>query len=295
MESFDVEVMPFTYIMKDGEHPDDLWTSMTPHEFYERLRKGERSSTAQVPYAVIHEALTRVATSGVPTVFICFSRRLSGTFENILSIWDDIRKDYPEAELHIVDSKLASPAEGLLAMEAVRQCDRGLTAAELAAWVEEARYYVHGYFTLANLETLRRGGRIPDMAAIAGARLDIKPILTFDLEGGLAFFGAARGRKKAIKQLVQIFQDRFQENSSHTVIVASADAEKDQRDLTEQILKSSSKLSIWQTSIGPTIGSHTGPDMLGVTFWGADRRENMPLTDRIAKAITGQKKPQEKP
>jgi DegV family protein with EDD domain len=290
MESFDVEIIPFTYIMDDGEHSDDLWVSMTPHEFYDRLRKGERSFTAQVPYGIMHAALTRVAKSGIPTVFICFSSRLSGSFENIVSIWDEIKKDYPDAELHIVDSKLASPAEGLLAIEAVRQCDHGLTAAELAAWVEEARYYVHAYFMLAGLETLRRGGRIPDMAAIAGAKLDIKPILTFDLEGGLAFFGAARGRKKAIKQLVQIFKDRFQENSPRTVIVASADAEKDQRDLTEQILKSTSKLSIWQASIGPVIGSHTGPGLLGVTFWGADRRENMPLTDRIAKAITGRKK-----
>jgi DegV family protein with EDD domain len=290
MESFDVEIMPFTYIMDDGEHTDDLWVSMTPHEFYERLRKGEHSSTAQVPYGVMHAALTHVALSGMPTVFICFSSSLSGSFENIISIWDEVKKDYPEAELHLVDSKLASPAEGLLAMEAVRQRDRGLSAAELAAWVKEARYYVHAYFTLSGLETLRRGGRIPDMAAIAGAKLDIKPILTFDLEGGLTFFSAARGRKKAIKQLTQIFKDRFQESSSRTVIVASADATKDQKELTEQILKSSGKLSIWQTSIGPVIGSHTGPDVLGVTFWGSDRRENMPLADRIAKAITGRKR-----
>jgi DegV family protein with EDD domain len=290
MESFDVEVMPFTYIMEDGEHPDDLWTSMTPHEFYERLRKGEQSTTAQVPYGHIREMLTRVAVSGVPTVFICFSGGLGGTYENAIMAWNEIRKDYPKAEFYAVDSKLACAAEGLLAMEAVRQCDRGLTAAELAAWAEEARYYVHGYFTLAGLETLRRGGRIPDMAAIAGAKLDIKPILSFDLDGRLAFVGAARGRKKAIKQLIQIFHERFQNNSPRTVFVGSADAPKDQKTLTEHILESSDELSIWQTSIGPVIGSHVGPGMLGVTFWGPDRRESMSLADRIAKAVSGRKK-----
>jgi DegV family protein with EDD domain len=291
MKSFDVEVMSFTYIMEDGEHPDDLWTAVTPHAFYERLRKGERSSTAQVPYGVIHAMLTRVATSGVPTVFICFSSCLSGTFENIVSTWDEIKKDYPKAELHIVDSKLACVAEGLLAMEAVRQCDRGLTAAELAAWAEEARYYVHGYFTLAGLETLRRGGRIPDMAAIAGAKLDIKPILSFDLDGRLAFVGAARGRKKAIKQMAQTFHDRFQDSSSRTVIVGSADSEKDQKALTEQIMRSSDELSIWQSSVGPVIGSHVGPGMLAFALWGSDRRESMSLADRIAKAVSGRKNP----
>jgi DegV family protein with EDD domain len=144
VESFDVEVMPFTYIMEDGDHLDDLWTSMTPHEFYERLRKGEHSSTSQVPYGMIHATLTRVAQSGVPSVFICFSSCLSGTYETIVSVWDEMKGDYPDAELYLVDSKLASAAEGLLIIEAVRQLDRGLTAAELAAWAEEARYYVHG-------------------------------------------------------------------------------------------------------------------------------------------------------
>lgn len=279
--------MPFTYIMEDGEHLDDLWTGMSPHEFYDRMRKGELTSTTQVPYARIHESLERAAQSEMPSVFICFSSCLSGTYESILSAWENLKGDYPNAEIYIVDSKLASAAEGLLAIEAVRQWDRGLTAAELAAWVEEARYYVHGYFTLAGLETLRRGGRIPDMAAIAGSKLDIKPILTFDLDGRLAFFGAARGRKKSVKQLLQIFQDRYQADSSSTVIVASADAEKEQKGFTEQLLKMPNELSLWQTSIGPVIGSHVGPDMLAVIFWGADRRESMTLTDRIARAITG--------
>jgi DegV family protein with EDD domain len=289
VESFNVEVMPFTYVMDDGDHLDDLWTSMAPHEFYERLRKGEHSSTSQVPYGTIRDTLTRAATSGVPTVFICFSSRLSGTYESVVSVWDEIKDGYPDAEMHIVDSKLASAAEGLLVMEAVRQCDRGLTAAELAAWTEEARYYVHGYFTLAGLETLRRGGRIPDMAAIAGAKLDIRPILSFDLDGNLAFFGAARGRKKSIQQLVQIFQERFQDTSSRMVIVAAADADKERTALAERILKSPDKLSIWQTSIGPVIGSHVGADMIAIVFWGSDRREHMSLTDRIAKAVSGRK------
>jgi DegV family protein with EDD domain len=216
---------------------------------------------------------------------------LSGTYDNILAVWDEVKPEYPEAEFYIVDSKLASAAEGLLVMEAVRQRDRGLTAAELAAWVEEARYYVHGYFTLAGLETLRRGGRIPDMAAVAGAKLDIRPIISFDLDGNLAFFGAARGRKKSIKQLLQIFHDRYQENSSRMVMVVAADADKERTALAEQFLKMPERLSVWQTSVGPVIGSHVGPDMIAIVFWGPDRRESMSLTDRIAKAVSGRKHP----
>lgn len=290
VESFDVEVMPFTYIMDDGEHLDDLWTSMSPHDFYERMRKGEHPTTSQVPTATIHKTLEEAAQTGVPTVFLCFSSCLSGTFESILHTWDSMKPDYPDFELHIVDSRLASVAEGLLVVEAVRQCNRGLTASELAEWAREARFYVHGYFTLDGLETLRRGGRIPDMAAVAGAKLDIKPILTFDLDGRLTFFGAARGRKKSLKQLMNIFAERSDLHLQNTVIIGAADADKEQKMLVEQVLNSSKEVAMWQCSIGPVIGSHVGPEMMAVVFWGPDRRENMLLTDRIAKAVSGFKR-----
>jgi len=289
VESFDVEVLPFTYVMEDGEHIDDLWCSMTPHDFYERLRKGEQSTTSQVPYGTLWNMLKRIADEGVPTVFVCFSSRLSGTYESAVCAWNDLKAEYPGFEMYIIDSKLASVAEGLLAMETVRQCDRGLTATELAEWVREARYYVHGYFTLSGLETLRRGGRIPDMAAIAGAKLDIKPILSFDLDGGLAFFSAARGRKKSLKQLLEIFDDRFDDKASHTVFIASSDAEKEQQGLAEHLLRKATKLSVWHSSVGPVIGSHVGPDMVAIVFWGPDRRQYMSLTDRIAKAVSGRR------
>ena len=289
VESYDVELLSFTYCMNDGDHLDDLWTSMTPHEFYERMRKGEQPSTSQVPFGTLYDLLRKAAEEGTPTVYICFTACLSGTYASAVSVWNDMKADYPDFEIHIVDSKLPSAAEGLLVMEAVRQCDRGLTAAELADWVREARYYVQGFFTLAGFETLARGGRIPDMAAIAGAKLDIKPILSFDADGCLTFFGAARGRKKSIKQLLQIFEDRVEDDSPGTVIVASADAGKEQTAVAEQLLKSSHELSVWQTSIGPVIGSHVGPDMLAIVFWGSDRRKNMSLTDRIAKAVSGRR------
>lgn len=286
VDSFDVEVMKFAYFMDDGEHLDDLGVSIPPHEFYGRMRKGEEPQTSQVPYADIVETFERAAQSGVPTVFLLFSSGLSGTYETAIQVLADTREKYPQAELYIVDTLLASAAEGLLVMEAIRQLDRGLTAKELVAWAEEARYYVHGYFTLTDLETLRRGGRIPNMAAIAGAKLDIKPILTIDLTGRLAFHSVARGRKKAIKQLLHIYAEHTASEYSDSMLVASADAEKELISLKEQVLKMDRTPAIWSTTIGPVIGSHVGPDMLALVFWGPDRRNEISITDCIANAVS---------
>jgi hypothetical protein len=70
-------------------------------------------------------------------------------------------------------------------------------------------------------------------------------------------------------------------------MAVGADCEKEQKLLVDQLLKTSDDLSIWRTSIGPVIGSHVGPDMLALVFWGPDRREKITITDRIANAVTG--------
>jgi DegV family protein with EDD domain len=286
--SFGVELIEFTFLMSDGEHLDDLGVSMPYREFYERMRKGEQPKTAQVPYVNLHRYFQRACQSGIPTVYLCFTAALSGTFDTALQVRDDLLAQYPQAELYVVDTKLPSAAEGLLVVEAMRQLDRGLTAKEMVAWAEEARYYVNGFFTLPDLESLRRGGRIPDMAAVAGSKLDIKPILTFDIDGRLIFAGVARGRKKSLKQLLQFYNERRQDDANNTIIIASADALKEQKSLAEHLLKTyEGKVSLWQTQIGPVIGSHVGPGMIALVFWGPDRRKRISLGDRIANVVSG--------
>jgi DegV family protein with EDD domain len=290
VSSYDVELIRFTYMMSDGEHIDDLGMTLSHHDFYELMRKGERPTTTQVPVSEITACFERVVARGVPAVYLSFAAALSGSYDTTVMIRDEMVRNNPGLELYVVDTKLPSAAEGLLVMEAVRQMGRGLTAKELVAWAEEARYYVNGFFTMPDLESLRRGGRIPDMAAVVGSKLDIKPIITYDLEGNLTFHSVARGRKKAIKQLLQIYQERQEDNILNTVLVCSADAIKEQQTLAEQVLKvSTNQIMLWQTQIGTVIGSHVGPGMIAIVFWGPDRRGRLSLSDRIANRIADAK------
>jgi len=290
-DSLGVGLLQFPFTMDDGERFDDLGLSMSPHAFYDRLRKGERASTSQIPYSMLLDAFEKAAAEPLPTVFLAFSSGLSSTFGMMLQILEETRRKYPESEIYVVDTLLASVAEGFLVWEAVRQAERGLSARELVSWVEEARWFVNPYFTLPDLETLRCGGRIPDVAALVGGKLDIKPILSFDLTGHLAFHGAVRGRKKAVKQLVQLYLERSSDDRPGTVLLASADAPKELKDIEEQLLRGIPGLAptIYSMSVGPVIGAHTGPDLLALVFWGRDRRQDLSLTDRIANAVSGRK------
>lgn len=281
-----VTVVSFAYLMDGEEHPDDMFESITPHEFYEKMRKGADCSTMQVPYATFDKVFREAIESGVPTVFISFSSALSGTYETAEMVQRQLLEEYPDAEFYLVDSKLASIAEGVLVFEALRQRERGLTAQEMVDWVNEAHNYVNEQFTLDSLEWLRKGGRIPASVAFAGSKLDVKPVLDISLDGSLSLCGVARGRKKALRQLVDFYQSHIEETGVGTqIVIGNADCPKDAEKLKEMLLKVDPTLLFLDTSIGPVIGSHVGPGMLAISFFGKDAREEMSVSDRIAKRI----------
>ena len=151
-----VQLLEFPYIDEKGEHSDDLYRTITPHEFYEGMRAGSQPSTAQVPVTVFHDVFSKAIESGVPTVYLSCTSGLSGSFNTAVMMRDQLIAEHPEAELYVVDTYLASVAEALLVYEALNQRDNGMTARELAAWAEEARYFVDAEFMVDDLESLRR-------------------------------------------------------------------------------------------------------------------------------------------
>ena len=283
-----IELLRFPYIMSDGEHLDDLYQTTSAHDFYQAMRDGEEPTTAQVAVPVFQEAFGRAIESGVPTVYLSFTSGLSGSFDVACLVRDQLLAEHPEAELYLVDTLQASVAEGLLVYEAIQQRDKGLTARELAEWASEARFFVDAEFMVEDLESLRRGGRIPGSVAYAGSKLDVKPLLAIATDGKLSLSGVARGRKKGIKQLVEYYQRRVaKEGPGRCVVVAHADCQKDADRLKEMLARLDESILFLECDIGPVIGSHVGPGMIAVVFWGSDRREELSVADRIARKVKG--------
>lgn len=281
-----VELLRFPFMLDGEEHFDDMFESIPARDFYGRMRKGADVSTAQIPIPVLTETFTRAIESGVPTVYLGFTSGLSGNFGTVELVRDQLVAEHPDAELYVVDTHLASIAEGLLVYEAIRQRARGLTASELVAWANEARYYVNELFTLDELEWLRKGGRIPATVAFAGSKLDVKPMLDISIDGKLSLTGVARGRKKGIRQLAEFYRRNAVElGCGSYVVIGSADCPKDVERLKDEIVKIDDTVLFLEACIGPVIGSHVGPGMLAVSFMGKDTREDLSVSDRIAKKV----------
>lgn len=281
-----IDLLKFPYVCNGGTFEDDLFGSRTPEDFYNGMRNGDEPTTAQLTIPMLQEMFERAAQDGTPTVYLSFTSGLSGSYDVAMIVRDMVLAEHPDFELYVVDTLLPSVAEGMLVMEAINQWEKGMTAAELVAWAEEARFFVDEIFMVEDLNALRRGGRIPSTVAVAGSALDVKPLLTVDAEGKLAMTGIARGRKKGIKQMVEYFlKNAADPETAQLVVVAQADCPKDVQRMKDALLKVNPNLLFLDANIGPVIGSHVGPEMIAIGFWGNDQRKKLSVAERIAKRV----------
>lgn len=301
-EKAGLTVLNFNYVETSKEAgknaltgTDDMYESISAHEFYERMRHGAQPMTSQPSQLAFEEAFRAAVESGVPTIYLAFSSGLSGCYEGACMaahrLCDERGAAKPEdIGLYVVDLKVGSTPQGLVISEAVRQRDRGLTAPELAAWAAEARYFVQTMFMVDDLNALHRGGRIPASVAVAGTKLDVKPLLSFDIDGRLAVVGVARGRKKGLRRMAEFYlKNHATDMYSAIAAVGNADAPGDAKRLCELIEREDDATRFLQTSIGPTIGCHVGPGMVSISFWGQDRRHQTSISDKIAGMVRGRK------
>lgn len=268
----ELEVLPLTMHMDGQDYPNDLaGTAISNQEFYKRIRAGKLATTSAVNVGQFQDAMRRVLESGRDIVCVCFSSALSTTYQSAVIAAADLRAEFPEAEIHVVDSLSASLGQGLLLYLAVEQKRKGLTAAELAKWVEDNRLTVCHWFTVDDLNFLKRGGRVSATTALLGTMLSIKPIMHTSDEGKLVPVSKARGRKAAIAALLDKIEALGIHPEKQTMFICHADCEEDAKAVAKTIQDRFGTPTVHINYIGPVIGSHTGPNTMGIFFVGTQR------------------------
>ena len=268
----ELEVLPLTMHMDGQDYPNDLaGTAISNQEFYKRIRAGKLATTSAVNVGQFQDAMRRVLESGRDIVCVCFSSALSTTYQSAVIAAEDLRAEFPEAEIHVVDSLSASLGQGLLLYLAVEQKRKGLTAAELAKWVEDNRLTVCHWFTVDDLNFLKRGGRVSATTALLGTMLSIKPIMHTSDEGKLVPVSKVRGRKAAIAALLDKIEALGIHPEKQTMFICHADCEEDAKAVAQTIQDRFGTPTVHINYIGPVIGSHTGPNTMGIFFVGTQR------------------------
>lgn len=268
VEELGLEVVKFPYVLDGVEYIDDFGRSQSHADFYASMRAGHHPTTTQIPRQAFADSFRAHAEAGEPLLYLGFSSALSGTFDAAWTVRAEVMADFPDADIRLLDTKAASVAQGLLVYEAAKQWRAGRTLDEIEAWVTAERPRLNGWFTINDLETLKRGGRLPGAVAAAGTLLDVKPILHVTADGKLEIKRSVRGRQKSMRALADTIVQRGESVEAQTIVLGHGDAIEDLELLRELVAERVSAADVITMEVGPVIGTHTGPGMLAVVFWG---------------------------
>ncbi len=268
LKSNDILVIPHYYNVEEDMYGDG--NELTIVEFYNEMRAGKKAGTAASNPAVIEEKFTEVAKQGKDILHISFSSQLSCGCQNIINGGNEIKEEYPDFEIEVVDTLSGTLGEGIILQMAVELKKEGKSMAEVAAALREAVPHVNTILTVDDLDTLYRGGRLSKTSAVVGGVIGIKPIIAINAEGKLAATGKARGRKKAFNILLETMEANLGSYKDKQLFIgiAHGDAEEDALVLKKMIEDKFGFDKFVIEPIGPSIGAHTGPGAIGLTFLG---------------------------
>ena len=267
-----VTVLPMTYTIGEKSYRNDPEeTDLSSGDFYDMLRGGAMSTTSQINVETFREVAGKMARDGFDVLYVGFSSGLSGTFNSARIAFEDLSAEYPEHKFLAVDSLCASMGEGLLVYHAAQQQKAGRSIEETARWLEENKLHLAHWFTVDDLNHLKRGGRVSGAAAFFGTMLNIKPVLHVDDAGHLIPMEKVRGRKASLDALVAHMEKDAVDPASQTVFISHGDCLEVARYVERQIRE---KLGVRQVElgfIGPVIGAHSGPGTVALFFLGKER------------------------
>ena len=257
IEKYDIGLLSFLSIF--GEETYVTGKEITNAEFYEKLEASDKiPTTAQTPYGDMYDYLMEQAKTHDSVIYFTISSKGSGQYHTATLVADEIKEDYPEADIHIVDSEKFSLYIAQTAVHAAELAKQGM---EAEAIVEDCKKYIKTwrcYLLVDTLKYLEKGGRINKTTAVVGTLLDIKPILT--IENGLVEnMDKLRGNKKLVNKLIdKITEDPDFNSENPEFLVVQSDDKKGQEACEKLEAQFGEGCVKMYSEFGPIVGTHIG-------------------------------------
>ena len=271
-EELDVSVLPLHFTIQGKEYADlPDRRDMEPHVLYDLLRQGEMGKTSALNANDYTEIMTPMLEAGQDILVLAFSSGLSTTYQSSVIAVEELREKYPDRKIYTVDTLAASLGEGLLVWYAAKMREEGKSIEEVRDWVEDHKLNLAHWFTVDELNHLKRGGRVSAATALVGTMLSIKPVLHVDNEGHLINMSKARGRAASLKALVDKMEATVVDPASQTVFISHGDSEADAKKVADMVKERFGVEVKVIDYVGPVIGCHSGPGTIALFFLGSER------------------------
>ena len=265
----------FHYELGGTDYLDDLGQTMPPAELYRRMLAGEDVKTSQVSIGEYADFFRKIFDEGKDILHLTLSSGISGSYNSACIAAEQVREEYPNRKIYVVDSLAASSGYGLLVDTLADRRDAGESIDELYAWVCENKKKLQHWFFTSDLTFFIRGGRVSKAAGFFGGMLGICPLLNVDYEGHLTAREKVRTKKKVIQRIVQKMEENAEGGLAYSGKCYICQSEcMDDAKAVAMLVESrfpnlNGKVEIYP--IGATIGSHTGPGTEALFFWGKER------------------------
>ncbi len=256
-----IAVIPLWLLWEGKGYQDGV--DMFPEEFYRRLKAAGTLPTSSQPSAQeFGDFYQKVAEDADGIVSVLVSSKISGTIASA----EAAALEHPELDVRIVNSYSSAMGLGLTVLAAARAAGQGGSVEEVVAAAQDMRERVHTLFVVDTLEYLHKGGRISGGKRLLGSALNIKPILHFE-EGQIRPLAQARTKRKALKQLLDIVQERLGGKGMQEVAIMDVDAAGEGNSVAEMVRERFKPHVLHRTAVSPVVGTHVGPGTVGIAFY----------------------------
>lgn len=244
-------------------------------EFFDAMRNGATPTTSASNPDTIRRTYIKLIESGKDILHLAFTSGLSCSYNNAAFVAEDLKEEYPDAKITVIDTLCASLGQGLIVNSALEMKKDGKSMDEIAAWVEAKKLNVCHQVTVDDLVYLYRGGRLKKSSAVLGTIINIKPLIHVTNEGKLFSFDKVRGRKKSLNTLVDNMVAAIDgydyDVENEWVYISHGDCQEDAEYVKKQIEERIGVKKFIINYLSPTIGSHAGPGTVALFFYGKER------------------------
>lgn len=264
IREFDITMIKIPYFLDGVLVEDEFEKGFDDVKFFDKMEKGAVASTASLNPIEYEELFAPTLEAGEDVLYIGFSHSMSGTFNNMHTGIEELKKKFPERKITTIDTKQMCMGLGNLIKVVAKKHNEGMSDADIVKFVDAFSPKIMSYVTVDELKYLKRGGRISGLTAFVGGMFNIKPILKM-VDGQLTKIDKVKGRKTSLKTISQ-FLETDSVDLNYPIAISHARCADEVAQMKTDLLAKYPNAEIITPTMGPIIGTHVGPGTIALFF-----------------------------
>ncbi|ENQ3105958.1 DegV family protein [Bacillus cereus] len=260
-EELQIHMIPLNVILGNESYQEEM--EITAEDFYEKVREqGELAKTSQPAIGEFIKLFEELGKEYDAVISIHLSSGISGTYQTATTAGQMVEG----VDVYTYDSEISCEVQGFYVRAGAKMASEGKSPEEILARFDEMKKTMDAYFVVDDLHHLQRGGRLNSAQAFIGSLLQVKPVLYFR-DKIIIPFEKIRTRKKALKRIVEIFDEQASKGIPMEAVVVHANREEEAKELERELKELYPHVEFRISYFGPVIGTHLGEGSLALGWY----------------------------